>query len=177
MNKLHLGCGTKHIDGFINIDGRELNEVDVVADIKTLESFKENSIELIYACHVLEHVGRNDYMAVLKRWYDLLEPNGTLRLAIPDIEQVFNHYSQFKNLKQLRGLLWGGQTHHLNYHYVGWDFKTICDDLIEVGFKSVNRYDWRKTDHAHIDDYSQCYMPHMDKENGMLMSLNIEAIK
>ena len=27
------------------------------------------------------------------------------------------------------------------------------------------------------DDYSQSYLPHMDKENGMLMSLNLEGRK
>jgi hypothetical protein len=28
-----------------------------------------------------------------------------------------------------------------------------------------------------MDDYSQSYLPHMDKENGTLMSLNLEAVK
>jgi len=27
-----------------------------------------------------------------------------------------------------------------------------------------------------VDDYSQAYLPHMDK-NGLLMSLNLEAVK
>ena len=31
--------------------------------------------------------------------------------------------------------------------------------------------------HSDIDDYSQAYIPHMDKDNGTLMSLNVEAIK
>jgi len=31
--------------------------------------------------------------------------------------------------------------------------------------------------HQHIDDFSQGYLPHMDKINGMIMSLNIEATK
>ena len=46
-----------------------------------------------------------------------------------------------------------------------------------MGFKEVYRYDWRETEHSNIDDFSQAYIPHMDKENGELMSLNIEAIK
>jgi hypothetical protein len=28
-----------------------------------------------------------------------------------------------------------------------------------------------------FDDHSQAYIPHMDKENGTLISLNIETIK
>lgn len=177
MNKLHLGSGSKHIDGFINIDARQLDGVDDVDDIKTLSKYQENSIELIYAAHVLEHVGRNEYSSVLQRWYDLLSNDGILRLAIPDIEKVFLHYEKYKDLKQLRGLLWGGQTYPQNYHYMGCDFSTIESDLKKIGFKNIHRYDWRQTEHSHIDDFSQCYLPHMDKENGMLMSLNIEAIK
>jgi len=175
--KLHLGCGNKHIEGFINVDARELPEVDVVDDVESLEKFTRGSVDLIYASHVLEHTGRLEYMRVLKHWYDVLKPQGLLRIAVPDIEQVCNHYTKFKDLKVLRGLLWGGQNYPHNYHYMGWDFKCLKEDLELVGFKNIVRYNWRDTEHAHIDDFSQCYLPHMDKENGMLMSLNLEATK
>ena len=46
-----------------------------------------------------------------------------------------------------------------------------------MGFERVARYDWRDTEHAEIDDYSQAYVPHMDKENGTLVSLNVQAYK
>ncbi len=175
--KLHLGCGSKHIDGFINIDARALPEVDEVDDVKTLQKFDINTVDLIYASHILEHITRLEYTNVLSRWYDLLKEGGVLRIAVPDIEKVFEHYSLNKDLRTLRGFLWGGQSYGFNYHYCGWDFKTLSEDLISVGFKDIKIYDWRKTEHSHIDDFSQCYLPHMDKDNGMLMSLNIEAKK
>ena len=175
--KLHLGCGSKHIDGFINIDARELPEVDEIDDVKTLVKFDKESINLIYASHILEHITRLEYTNVLSRWYDLLKKDGILRIAVPDIEKVFEHYSINKDLRSLRGFLWGGQSYGFNYHYCGWDFKTLCEDLESVGFKDIRIYNWRETEHSHIDDFSQCYLPHMDKDNGMLMSLNIECIK
>ena len=39
------------------------------------------------------------------------------------------------------------------------------------------RYDWRATDHADIEDSWKAYTPHLDYENGVLMSLNVEWIK
>ena len=51
------------------------------------------------------------------------------------------------------------------------------EDLKSIGFKNVIKYDWRKTEHAMFDDHSQAYIPHMDKETGILMSLNIECYK
>jgi hypothetical protein len=175
--KLHLGCGEKIITGYINIDTRALPGVDVIDDIGKLDNFDNETVELIYVSHVLEHFSRREYMAVLTRWYNLLNEGGILRLAIPDFEKVVEHYNKFKDIEMLRGFLYGGQNYKENYHYCAWDFDKLRNDLISIGFKSVKRYDWQTTEHAHIDDYSQCYLPHMDKEKGMLMSLNIEATK
>ena len=177
--KLHLGSASKAIKGFVNVDIRELEGVDVIDNIITLEKFSENEADLIYSSHVLEHTGRREYMTVLKRWYDVLKPGGTLRIAVPDLEAVFDHYKEHGDLEVLRGFLYGGQTYDQNYHYCGWDFKRLAQDLEEVGFKvgTIKRYDWRDTEHSHIDDFSQCYLPHMQKETGKLMSLNVEAVK
>ncbi len=175
--KLHLGCAEKHIDGFINIDVRDLPGVDIIDNIITLEKFKESSADLIYVSHVLEHTKRFEYTSVLQRWYDILKEGGVLRIAVPDIEAVFNHYNKHRDFKKLHGFLWGGQTYDQNFHYMGWTFDTLKEDLEKIGFKNIKRYNWQDTEHAHIDDFSQCYLPHMAKEDGMLMSLNIEATK
>lgn len=58
-----------------------------------------------------------------------------------------------------------------------FDFDSLKKVLVDTGFKNVGIWDWRTTEHATVDDYSQSYLPHMDKDNGMLMSLNIEATK
>jgi ubiquinone/menaquinone biosynthesis C-methylase UbiE len=175
--KLHLGCGNKPIKDFINIDVRHLEGVDMVDDIKQLSSFENKSVDLIYCSHVLEHFGRNEYKSVLKRWFDLLKDGGTLRVAVPDFEKVVEHYNEYKDLNLLRGFLYGGQTYDQNFHYCGWDFKTLEYDLKSIGFNKIIRYDWRKTEHFDIDDFSQSYLPHMEKIHGKLMSLNVEATK
>ena len=154
--KLHLGCGTKHIPGFVNIDIRYLPKVDEVNNIKFLRNYKVNSADLIYACHVLEHFSRWDYKNVLRRWYVILKPEGILR--------------------SIMGLLYGGQDYDENYHYVTYDFKMLSDTLTELGFKNIKQYNWKETEHADIDDYSKAYLPHMNRD-GLLMSLNIEAQK
>jgi predicted SAM-dependent methyltransferase len=175
--KLHLGCGNKIINGYINIDVRENLSCDLISDVRKLEQFKNGSIDEIYASHVLEHFGRHEYKLVLKRWFELLKKGGTLKLAVPDIGAVIDQYNRGAKLKSLWGLLYGGQTYENNYHYIGFDFETLKSDLEEIGFTNINLWDWRSTDHSYIDDYSQCYLPHMDKINGDLMSLNVISIK
>ena len=56
--KLHLGCGDKYIPGFVNIDVQKSEAVDVVSDVMKLP-YKENSIDLIYSCSMLEDFGKN----------------------------------------------------------------------------------------------------------------------
>jgi predicted SAM-dependent methyltransferase len=175
--KLHLGCGNKHIEGYINIDIRYLPGVDEVDNVARLRKYKSNSISVIYASHVLEHFGRWEYMNVLERWYEILEPNGVLRLGVPDFEEIVNYYQKTKDLRVISGMLYGGQDYTENNHFWVWDFNTLKKELMQIGFKSVSKYNWRDTEHCHIDDYTQSYLPHMDKENGTLLSLNIEAIK
>ena len=53
MNKLHLGCFHKKIYGFTNVDIREDVEPDLVDDVFKLENVENESVDLIYACHVL----------------------------------------------------------------------------------------------------------------------------
>ena len=175
--KLHLGCGKRYIPGFIHIDQRRLPHVDYVQDVCDLSNFKDNSIDLIYSCHLLEHFKRVEINKILAEWYRVLKKGATLRIAVPGFEEIIKIYKKYKDLKLVLGPIVGGQDYEFNSHYMIFDFKTLKEHLKIVGFKRIKRFDWRTTEHAHIDDYSQAYIPHMDKDKGMPISLNVEAIK
>ena len=175
--KLNLGCFKRKIPDFINIDIREDIRPDLIDDVFALEKIKNNSVDLIYACHVLEHADYAESEKALKRWHQVLKKGGVLRLAVPDMEAHFAHYFYHKDLRALHSTLWGSQRHPYDYHKNGWDFEKLKEDLTATGFKNIARYDWKDTEHFYIDDYSQSYYPHMDKEDGKLMSLNVEAVK
>ena len=175
--KLHLGCGKKHINGFIHVDLLDYDHIDYQTSIDNLHFAEESTVDLIYACHVLEHTGRYKYKNTLSEWYRVLKPSGVLRLAVPDFSACVNYYSQTGVLTDILGLLVGGQKDEYDYHNMLFDETLLTQTLKDIGFKKVYRYDWKDTSHKDMDDYSQAYLPHMDKENGLLMSLNIEAIK
>lgn len=175
MKKLHLGCGKKVIPGWVNIDAVPQTPDVYVDDVSILETIADMTADEIYACHVLEHFGRNSIVFVLKTWFQKLRPGGTIRISVPDVCAVFEKYQEGTPLSVLTGLLYGGQRNEYDYHKIGFDFMTLNAALESAGFVDVQRYDWQKTDHAEMDDYSQAYLPHMDKKNGTLMSLNVEA--
>jgi len=174
---LHIGCGERYIPGFIHIDVRKFPHVDICTPGDNLSMFQDNSVDLIYNCHVLEHFRRNDMEKVLKEWYRILKPGGILRIAVPDFEKLVEVYLKYKDLDLIIGPLYGRQDYSENFHHTVFDFNTLKALLLRVGFSKVYRYDWRKTIHKDYDDYSQAYIPHMDKEKGLLISLNVEAVK
>lgn len=174
---LHLGCGKRYILGFIHVDVRKFPHVDYVTSVDKLDMFKDNSVDLIYACHLLEHFKRNQIESVLREWRRVLRPGGILRLAIPDFASLVKVYLKYGDLASILGPLHGRQDYPENIHYISFDFKTLKKLLAKVGFKNIHSYDWRKTIHKNYDDYSQSYIPHMDKEKGILISLNMEATK
>ena len=175
--KLHLGCGEKHIPGFVHVDIEDHPHVDYRVPVNALAFAQDDSVELIYASHVLEHFGRHEVDQVLREWFRVLKQGGILRLAVPDFEAVSRRYRQTGEINELTGLVCGGQRNQYDFHKMIFDEKSLRERLLHVGFTSVARYDWRNTGHAWLDDYSQAYLPHMEKESGQLMSLNVEAVK
>jgi len=175
--KLHLGCGKVYIPGYVHIDVVEFPHIDVVSNIERLPMIEDNSCDVIYSCHVLEHFHTRITVDILKEWLRVLKPGGILRISVPDMEQLFNIYNKTKDFNLVRGPIFGRGNYLYNFHYTGFDFLTLKNILEQSGAKDIRRYDWQLTEHHNIDDYSQSYIPHMDKINGTLISLNVEATK
>ena len=183
IKKLNIGCGNRKLHGFINIDARLETQPDLVCNVTDIhEHFSD--VDLIYACHVLEHLpsvpfsmSSKTWKDALESWYKSLKSGGVLRVAVPDLNAACEYCITTRDFETVRGFFYGGQENDFNFHYHGWTFDTLSSDLQKVGFKEIKIYDWRKTEHFYVDDYSQSYLPHMDKINGKLMSLNIEAVK
>lgn len=177
--KLHLGCGAKHIPGWFHVDVLDYPHIDHRGPVEDLSFIPSETIKLIYASHVLEHFGRFIYMDVLREWRRVLTKGGVLRLAVPDFAaaaQLYISGALPRGIEDVRGLICGGQRDNYDFHAMIFDEPDMTRALKEVGFSKVRRWDWRETEHAWLDDFSQAYIPHMDKDNGTLVSLNLEAI-
>ena len=175
--KLHLGCGSKFIQDYVHIDVVPYDHIDHVATVDNLTFIETNSVDVIYTCHVLEHFKRKQTEQVLAEWYRVLKPGGVLRLAVPDFEAICKVYQKSKDINLVIGPLFGKQNYLYNIHYNIFDFNSLYKTLTDNGFTDIKRYDPFTTEHAHVDDYSMSYIPHMDFKNGTCISLNVEAKK
>jgi len=181
--KLHLGCGKRYLPGYVHVDLSDYDHIDYVADIRNLSMVEDSSVQLIYASHVIEYFDKDEVVNVLKHWNSKLMPGGILRVAVPDAVSLFSVYSMYMNVELIQGPIFGiwNSTEDCTIgHKRLYDYKLLARTLKDAGFYNVANWDWKKVfigDLAGFDDYSQAYIPHMDKENGILISLNIEATK
>ena len=175
--KLHLGCGKRYISGYVHIDAIEYPHIDHVTTIDHLPFIPDNSVDVIYTCHVLEHFKRREVDRVLREWGRTLKPGGVLRISVPDFSKLCEVYQRYGKLELVIGALFGRGDFLYNIHYNVFDLAVLSETLQRCGFVNVRRYDWVNTEHANVDDYSQAYIPHMDKEHGTLISLNVECNK
>lgn len=181
--KLHLGCGKRYIPGFIHVDLADYPHINYRHEISTLPDFANESVDLIYCSHALEYFDRLEATKALTEWRRVLKTGGILRLAVPDFEALVDVYLTHRTLSLIHGPLYGRMVvetpdgEKIFYHKTCYDFVSLKNLLESQGFVDVHRYEWQNTEHKNHDDFSQAYIPHMDKEHGKLISLNIEAKK
>ena len=181
MIKVNLGCGWRNFGkDWIHIDGGDYAHLDKKYKSIELYEFPDDSIDVIYASHLIAYFDQAELSALLKQWKRKLKKGGTLRLATPDFDAITCLYQQGEfQFEDIVGPLYGRMQMgaEMIYHKTAYDLKTLKRLLHENQFGDVREYNWRETDHSQFDDHSQAYLPKMDKENGVLISLNIECNK
>ena len=177
--RIHLACGKRHFPGWVHVDIDKLPQVDFVHEAERLPMFEADSADIIYSAHQFNYYTPEQAAAALCEWRRVLKPGGILRLSTPDFEAICRVYLETRDMSRMYGLVNGrypAQGGDL-YYRLAYDLASLTHALEGAGFHDVRRYDWRLTEHRDVDDYSQAYLPHMDKNNGTLMSLNVEATK
>ena len=165
--KIHLGCGYRRLDGFVHVDPDPGRNPDYVGSANNLP-FDDDSVELIYFSHGLEHVKKQDVEAVVLEFKRVLCPGGTLRLSVPDFEALADLY-QFGDVSLTRlGCINGGQDSEYDVHYAVYDYEHLACALHQ-NFYDIRRWRPEKVHPAGFDDFS------FAKINGRLISLNVEA--
>jgi predicted SAM-dependent methyltransferase len=155
--KLHLGCGQRYLDGYINIDypldnhtAQNSSVADKFFDITKL-NYKRDSIKEVRLHHVFEHFNRAQACALLSGWREWIEVGGVVHIEVPDFERTARSVlSKFtdENIKCV-GLrhIFGSNEEFWAVHYEGWTPKRLSSLLEELGYKveRINKNSWKGT--------------------------------
>lgn len=135
--KLHLGCGKRRLEGWINID---LHDSDMDMDIKTLP-FTDNSVDEILAVHVVEHLYIHQILSVITEWRRVLKPGGRMVLELPCLDKVLKHFAAGSPDNMTLWPLYGAPNTHKDgepaLHKWCWSRMQFADLLHAAGFNHV----------------------------------------
>lgn len=155
--RLHLGCGQRYLDGYVNVDVPQAERLfaverqpDRFADLTELR-FDAGSVDEVRLHHVFEHFTRPVACALLVAWRDWLRPGGKLRVEVPDFTRT-----ALAMLNPLAGLhaeclgarhLFGSNEAAWANHLEGWSARRLTHILEKLDYHlvKVRKDDWRGT--------------------------------
>jgi len=173
---LHLGCGSIDHPAFINIDGIPAPHIHYIRRIDKLSPFRDDSVDLIYACHCLEHFSHGQVHKILKEWHRVLKTGGVLRLSVPDFNLLTDLYlATDRNIDSVLMSTMGGQDYKYNFHKTIFNEASLSSLLINAGFTKVQNWLPGSSELTTFDDWSGRVLVFEDQT--FPVSLNLEAVK
>lgn len=142
---LHLGCGTKYLTGFLNVDGNLFNKIDLWLDVRNGLPFASDSVDSIYSTHMFEHFFPDELDVLLKECWRVLKPGGGIRLVVPNLESAVKAYSLnqvdwFASFPRHFDSLGGKFSNFVfcdGQHRTAFDFAYLEEVLRRAGFPDV----------------------------------------
>lgn len=92
LSLLNLGCGNHYHLAFTNVDFGSRGSEVIGHNLTQGVPFADGVFDGVYHSHVLEHFDLNMGRHFLRECIRVLKPGGTLRIAVPDLEQITRVY-------------------------------------------------------------------------------------
>ena len=174
---IHIGCGMKNSTRYINVDAEPLAHVHIVTyDLSNIDELKTESADLIYMCHVLEHIPPTQLHSVLSEIRRILKPGGILRLSVPDFNKLIEIYHvSGGDVNSIYRQLLGQPGSDYNAHHMIFNDQYLRNLLEVAGFRNVTTWDPQNSEYHDFKDTSSKTI-RIDSQR-YPVSLNLEAIK
>lgn len=143
---LHLGCGTKYLPGFVNIDANPRQKLDLWLDVRCGLPFATGSVDSIYSTHMFEHFYPDELEKLLRECVRVLAPGGGVRLIVPSLRSAIVAYQQnrsdwFEDAFPRHFDSVGGRFSNFVFcdgqHRTAFDFSHLDEVLRKAGFRET----------------------------------------
>jgi SAM-dependent methyltransferase len=145
MNMVHLGPGQKnYLENWINVDANMFTgKCDVWADLRNRLPFKNESIDIFYSHHVIEHLP--DIPFHISELYRCLKMGGKIRIGGPNgdnailkfVENDLSWFSDFPVKKESIGGRFENFIFCKGEHLTILIFSFLEELLLNAGFKNI----------------------------------------
>lgn len=89
---LNLGCGHRFRSDWVNVDFNPHSKEILGYNLTQRLPFQDNSFDLIYHSHFLEHLSQSQGESFMLECHRLLKPDGVVRVVVPDLENIVIAY-------------------------------------------------------------------------------------
>ena len=182
-NKLHLGCGSKRVTGWLNTDIKNSDyDVDFISNFP----WQENAFDYIVSLHVIEHFElERELIPIFKEIHRVARDQAEIWLSTPDLAIICNSYTQDKcktllidRVKRMPGwkIIMNGIPsqhiinhffHQMNQHKNLYDYELLKWALDKSGFSNVKKVN---------ESIFLAMFPEFPMRNDDLQSLYVKAI-
>ena len=143
--RVHVGSGDVHLEGWINVDNVRYPGVDRIIDVTYGLPFRD--VRFLFAEHFIEHLGYSEAMYFLLECRRVLRDDGVLRLTTPSLDWVWETHYRRKDMKDCfeanRAFrAWG--------HQFLYNFDTLESTLHAAGFDRVIQREYGESDHPEL---------------------------
>lgn len=114
-------------------------------DVSRRFRFPSSSFECAYCSHLLEHLDPDVAERCLREVHRVLRPDGILRLAVPDLDQVVAQYDPADPESFLAGMYeaHSGRRSRSSRHHWQYNATSLEAMLQRVGFREIRRREYR----------------------------------
>lgn len=127
----------------------EFDAIIKQADLKFFDlrqdiPFSDQSVDVIYASHFLEHLTKLDGKRFLGGCVRVLKRNGLLRIAVPNLDTAMDMYKKGETERMLDLFFYTSEHYDFHMHKYNYNFELLKSFLKEAGFTKVERKEYQK---------------------------------
>jgi SAM-dependent methyltransferase len=177
--RLHLGCGLRKYNSFLNVD---LYNSDFNLDLSRGKlPFPDNQFEFVLSQHFIEHLWlESELMPLMKEVHRVLQPGGILILSTPDMHKIASSYvnggiSSLIEARRKRfnkfSLLGFPESHYLNIlWHQGGEHKNLFDyNLLKFICEKSGFIDVFETSETRLIEAYPEILPRNDSEHTIVI--------
>jgi hypothetical protein len=124
--KLNIASGGIKVENYTNYDG-------------DLEEIPFSNVKELRASHILEHFGTQESIDILRYWISLLDVGGTLKIAVPDFDEIIRRRNLGYELPWEEYLM-GGQVDKRDYHKSIWTHEKLRFIMSQLGLVCIRTW-------------------------------------
>jgi len=133
--RINIGAGAHNDPRYTPLD------IKTGTDARNLP-YESNSVDEVYASHILEHFTFHERDNVLNEWARVLKPDGRMRIAVPDLTKIAKSIleNEETNFREVEMVLYGAHSDPNDVHHAAYTERQLRRVMYRAGIGNITRF-------------------------------------